>query len=220
MTTLLSTAPPRPKATLLLAHGAGAPMTSPFLEQVSTALAAVGIATVRFEFAYMAARRDGSARRPPPRMPALEAEFRATLERVEPTATRPLLIGGKSMGGRVASLVANDLYAAGRIAGLVCLGYPFHPSGRPHSTRVAHLATIACPTLIVQGTRDPLGDASDVAGYALSPAVTLYWLADGDHDLKPRKPSGHSQAGHIATAADAIARFAAAVSPPLLPKGG
>ena len=121
----------------------------------------------------------------------------------------PLLIGGKSMGGRVASLVADDLYAAGRIAGLVCLGYPFHPPGRPDQLRTAHLEHLACPALIVQGERDPFGSRAEVEAMRLSLAIRFHWAGDGDHDLGPRGGSGFTRKGNLAAAADAVAAFAA-----------
>ena len=116
-----------------------------------------------------------------------------------------LVIGGKSMGGRIASMVADQ---AG-VAGLVCLGYPFHPTGRPERTRTDHLAELTTPTLIVQGERDSLGNVADVAGYELSSAIRLHWCADGDHGFKPRKASGHTEAGNWATAIAAITDFIA-----------
>jgi predicted alpha/beta-hydrolase family hydrolase len=116
---------------------------------------------------------------------------------------RRLIIGGKSMGGRIASMVADD---AG-VRGLVCLGYPFHPPGRPEKLRTEHLAGLRTPTLIVQGTRDPFGDAEDVPGYELSPAITVHWLEDGDHSFKPRKSSGRTLEQNLEEAIDAIVAF-------------
>jgi predicted alpha/beta-hydrolase family hydrolase len=119
-----------------------------------------------------------------------------------------VLIGGKSMGGRVASLVADELHAAGSIVGLVCLGYPFHPPNKPAQLRTAHLERLACPALIVQGERDPFGGRAEVEGYALSAAIRLHWASDGDHDLGPRGASGFTRKGNLAAAADAVAAFA------------
>jgi predicted alpha/beta-hydrolase family hydrolase len=151
----------------------------------------------------MAARRSGE-RKPPPRAETLNPEYVAAVDALGPT-TGPLIVGGKSMGGRVASMVADELFAAGRIAGLLCLGYPFHPPGRPTQLRTAHLAGLKTPALIVQGTRDEFGTREDVAGYELSPAIGLKWLEDGDHDLKPRrKVSGFSAADHLKTMAEAV----------------
>lgn len=181
-------------------------MRSPAMEAISAAVAANGLAVVRFEFAYMAARAAGK-RRPPPRAERLVGEYRAAVEALD---DRPLFIGGKSMGGRVASLLADDLFAADRIAGLVCVGYPFHPPGRPETLRTAHLEALRCPALIAQGTRDPFGGREEVAGYRLSPAIELAWFEDGDHDLKPRKRvTGLSQADHIAALGRRIADWTA-----------
>ncbi len=203
---LLIDGPDGAPCTLLLAHGAGAAMDSPGMNRMTASLAAAGLRVVRFEFAYMAARRDG-VRRPPPRAETLCPEYQAAVTALKTTG--PLIIGGKSMGGRVASLVADGLHAHGSIAGLLCLGYPFHPMAKPQQLRTAHLAGLKTPTLIVQGTRDAFGTRVEVATYALSPAIRLLWLEDGDHDLKPRKAvSGHTAAGHLATMAEAVAVWA------------
>ena len=178
-----ATGPSPAAATLVLAHGAGAPMDSPFMTAMAERIASYGITVHRFEFAFMAARRTGG-KRPAPKAERLCGEYRA----IVPEAARGgrLFIGGKSLGGRVASMVADALYADGRIAGLVCLGYPFHPPKKPQILRTAHLATLTCPTLIVQGTADPLGDRKDVEGYSLSPSIALHWIEAADHDLMPR----------------------------------
>jgi len=172
--------------TLVLAHGAGAPMDSPFMDAFATGLAAAGLRIVRFEFPYMAARHEG--RRPgPDRERVLLDTWRAVVASL--ASARTLVIGGKSMGGRMASMVADEL----GVAGLVCLGYPFHAPGRPDRPRIAHLQALVTPALIVQGTRDPFGSPEDVAGYGLSNSIALHWLPDGDHDFKPRSGSGRTQ---------------------------
>ncbi len=194
-------------ATILLAHGAGAAMDSPGMSGMAEALARAGLRVARFEFAYMAARRTSQGKKPPPRAEALIAEYRSAV--AELAATGTLLIGGKSMGGRVASMVADELFEDGRIAGLVCLGYPFHPPGRPEQLRTAHLEKLETPALICQGTRDPFGTAEEVAGYPLSRSIELLWLEDGDHDLRPRKKvSGFTAADHLRTMAEAVRAFA------------
>ncbi len=170
-----------------LAHGAGAPMDSPFMNAVAAGLAAAGIGVVRFEFPYMRARRETGVRRPPSRLPVLIEAWRAVVAALDEDR-RKLVIGGKSLGGRVASMVADEVGAAG----LLCLGYPFHAPGKPPGERIAHLATLRTPTLIVQGTRDPLGRPDEVASYPLAPAVTVAWIDDGDHSLAPRKASGRT----------------------------
>jgi predicted alpha/beta-hydrolase family hydrolase len=191
--------------TVLLAHGAGAPMDSPAMTGSARALAAVGLRVARFEFGYMAGRRRGEGRKPPPRAETVMPEYLDTV--ADLAAPGPLVIGGKSMGGRVASMVADDLHAAGRVAGLLCLGYPFHPPGRPGQLRTRHLAALATPALIAQGTRDPFGTREEVAGYALSDRIDILWLEDGDHDLRPRKDSGFTAAGHLQTMAAAVAAW-------------
>jgi len=187
-------------ATILLAHGAGAPMDSASMNATAQALASVGFRVARFEFGYMAARRTGQ-RKPPPRADTLKPEYFAAIEALG--VTGPLIIGGKSMGGRVASMIADESRASGKIAGLLCLGYPFHPPGKPTQLRTAHLANLRTPALIFQGTRDEFGTREEVAGYRLSPNIEVVWLEDGDHDLKPRKSiSGFSVADHLITMAD------------------
>jgi uncharacterized protein len=208
----LTIGPPDAGTRFLCAHGAGAGMDSAFLKTMAALLAERGIATHRFEFAYMAARRQGGSRKPPPRAERLMDEYRAAVAALPADAR--LLIGGKSMGGRVASLVADELFAAKRIAGLVCLGYPFHPPNKPEQLRTAHLEHLACPALIVQGERDPFGRRGEVEAYRLSPAIGLHWVGDGDHDLGPRGGSGYTRKGNLAGAADAIAAFAAMADRP------
>ncbi|GAB2176897.1 alpha/beta hydrolase family protein [Dongia sp. agr-C8] len=197
--------PEKAATTILLAHGAGAPMDSASMTATARALAAAGFRVARFEFAYMAARRSGQ-RKPPPRAESVQPEYAAAIDALQ--AKAKLIIGGKSMGGRVASMIADAELAKGRIAGLLCLGYPFHPPEKPQQLRTAHLAALKTPTLIVQGTRDPFGTPDEVAGYRLSKAIELLWLEDGDHDLKPRKSvSGFSVADHLKTLADRVAAW-------------
>jgi predicted alpha/beta-hydrolase family hydrolase len=210
MVRLITQGPAAAAAHILLAHGAGAPMTSPFMEKIAGLLAERGLGVSRFEFAYMAGRREDGKRRPPPRAERLVDEYKAAVAAVAERLERgaKLLIGGKSMGGRVASLIADELYGEKRIAGLVCLGYPFHPPGKPEALRTAHLEHLRCPTLIVQGERDPFGSRAEVEGFKLAPAIRFLWAGDGDHDLGPRGGSGFTRAGNLAAAADAIAAFA------------
>ena len=186
--------------TLVLAHGAGAPMDSPFMTAFAEGLGERGLRVARFEFPYMAARRADGRKRPPDGQAKLLDAWR---QAVEALRTARLSIGGKSMGGRMASLVADEVGAAG----LICLGYPFHPPGRPERLRTVHLQTIETPSLIVQGTRDPFGTRTEVEGYELSEALRFHWAEDGNHDLAPRKASGRSVADNWSEAMDAVAGF-------------
>ena len=203
---LLLSGPTDARLTILLAHGAGAPMDSASMTAISNALAAVGVRVGRFEFGYMASRRHSEIKRPPPRAETLRSEYVAAIDGLR--AVGPLIIGGKSMGGRVASMIADNLYASGRIIGLLCIGYPFHPVGKPDQLRTAHLREMKTPTLIIQGTRDPFGSRGEVAAYELSKMIEILWLEDGDHDLKPRKAvSGFSAADHQKAMADWVATW-------------
>ena len=185
-------------------------METPFMTAIAGLLADRNIATLRFEFGYMAARRQGGSKKPPPKAERLMDEYRAAVAGVPEGA--PLLIGGKSMGGRVASLVADELHTQGQIAGLVCLGYPFHPPNKPDQLRTAHLVYLRCPALIVQGDRDPFGTRGEVEAMQLSRAIRVLWADDGDHDLGPRGNSGFTRKGNLAAAADAVAAFAAGLA--------
>lgn len=183
-------------------------MDSPFMTTIATLLAEQGVATSRFEFAYMAARRNGGKKRPPPKAELLIGEYKAAVRAcAQLHPGKRLFIGGKSMGGRVASMAADRLHAEGEIAGVVCLGYPFHPPNKPAELRVAHLEQTACPMLIVQGERDPFGGSADVAALKLSRSIAFHWAGDGDHDLGPRGGKGFTRRGNLTEAAVAIARW-------------
>ena len=166
-------------------------MDSPFMVAFAEGLTASDMCVGRFEFSYMQRRRAEGTKRPPDQAPKLMECWTDVIAEVRGTMPKggKLIIGGKSMGGRMASLVADD---AG-VDGLVCLGYPFHPPGRPEKTRTDHLEGLKTPTLIVQGTRDTMGGTEAVAGYSLSSKIELQWLEDGDHSFKPRKKSGRTE---------------------------
>lgn len=186
-------------------------MDSDFMSAVAAEVAARGTSVARFEFPYMHRRRIEGGKRPPDRMPVLLEAFGAAAAAAR---TRwqglPLVIGGKSMGGRAAAMAAPEIGPVG----VVCLGYPFHPAGKVATPeRLAPLAAPPYPILVVQGTRDALGNAEEIAGYALGSAVSVTWIADGDHSLKPRKASGLTPDAALAQAADAIAAFIARISP-------
>lgn len=188
MTELLSDGPPDAAKTLVLTHGAGGGMRTPFLARIAAEVAKHGIRVVRFEFPYMAA-----GKKVPDRQSVLLDTWRSVVTELGGGAR--LFIGGKSMGGRMASMVADELQARG----LVCLGYPFHPPGNREKLRTAHLAGLRTPTLIVQGTRDQFGSQDEVAGYELSDAIHIEWIQGADHSFRKRE--------HLAKTIDAIVRF-------------
>ena len=181
-------------------------MDSEFMETIARLLAGHGLRVIRFEFPYMAERRATGSKKPPPKAESMMGFMMDFVAGSSPL--RNVLIGGKSMGGRIASLIADDLHAEGRVGGLVCLGYPFHPPGKPERLRTAHLEALKCPALICQGERDPFGTREEVEAYKLSPGIRVEWLTDGNHDLSPRKASGFTKEQNWKQAADAIAALA------------
>lgn len=198
-----------PHARLLLAHGAGAPMDSTFMNEMAGKCSRRGIEVVRFEFPFMMQRRKSGGRRPPDRQEVLLAVWQTMVDHY--SAERlPLFVGGKSMGGRMATLWAANEGALCR--GVICLGYPFHPAAKPEKLRVAHLPNLRVPVLIVQGTRDALGSQDEVVDYELGEQVRCHWIATGNHDLLPLKRSGTTQQQALTDAADAIALFIANAS--------
>lgn len=188
---------------LLIAHGAGAGQGSEFMRTLRDALALRGVQTLAIEFDYMQRMQQEARRRPPPRIDRLVDELAAWCDILTHSKLGPLWLGGKSMGGRAASLLA----ARDQAPGLILCGYPFHPPGKPERLRLAHWPLLGCPTLVVQGSRDPFGSRDEIEGYALPDSVAVHLLEDGDHDWKPRRASGHTQQGHIEAAATAIASF-------------
>jgi uncharacterized protein len=168
-----------PRAALMIGHGAGAGQTSPFMVRVARGLATRGISIATFDFPYMKARRSA-----PDRAPVLEASWREAIAAARQAfESLPLFIGGKSMGGRMASHVAAQ--GEPDIRGLVFFGYPLHPPGKPDQKRDAHLPRIAAPMLFVQGSRDTFGTTDEIR--QLLPSLqhaTLYEVAGGDHSLK------------------------------------
>lgn len=189
----------RADTVVILAHGAGAPMDHPFMEYFAKELAKHGCRVARFEFPYMAARRTSGKRPGPDRAPKLIETWLAVINAFE---GKRVIIGGKSMGGRIASMVADEA----KVAGLFCLGYPFHPPGKPEKLRTEHLEKLKTPTLILQGTRDPFGKAEEVAEYKLSKKIKVHWLEDGDHGFKPRKSSGRTEEQNWQEAVEKIAK--------------
>ena len=194
---------PDARNTLVLAHGAGAPMDHPFMNTIAEGVASADIRVVRFEFPYMAARRTGGGHRGPDREPILMQTWREVMEKLG--APSRIVIGGKSMGGRIASMVADEAGAAG----LICLGYPFHPPGSPARLRTAHLEQLKTSALILQGTRDTFGLPEEVARYKLSPRIRIAWIEDGDHSFKPRAKAGRTYEQNMAEAIAQMKSFIA-----------
>ncbi|MGI3098239.1 alpha/beta fold hydrolase [Vibrio diabolicus] len=184
----------------IFAHGAGAGMEHDFMAAVAKGLVEQGIRVVRFNFPYMIKRAEDGKKRPPDRAPKL---LEAYEEVIAHFTSQPIVIGGKSMGGRMSSLLAeNEL-----VAGIACLGFPFHPPGKPEKFKGDHLANIEKPTLILQGERDAFGKREEFDDFVLSSQVKVSFLPDGDHSFKPRKSSGHTEAGNIELAVEQLVAF-------------
>lgn len=197
------------QARVLFAHGAGQDSSSPFMQMLPVLLQPYGIEAVLFDFDYMIKARETGKKRPPERLPGLQQQFTARIEHEQHVIKKqglntPLFIGGKSMGGRVASTIVDGI---GGVAGAICLGYPFHPPGKPEKLRTEHLQSVRKPTLILQGTRDSFGRQEEIAGYELSGSITVQYLQDGDHSFKPKKASGLTWEQNMADAATKMAAF-------------
>jgi predicted alpha/beta-hydrolase family hydrolase len=182
-------------ARVVLAHGAGAPMDSEFMQELAISLGQGGVEVTRFEFSYMQTRRETGKKRPPDSIDELLACYKAVVQ--EMPKDKPIFLAGKSMGGRVASMLLNELDVT---AGFV-FGYPFHPVAKPESLRVNHLMELTKPLYIYQGTRDKLGSQPEVNSYMLPENVQVAWFESADHDLKPLKRSGFAQHEYIHQAA-------------------
>ena len=176
-------------------------MDSPFMATIAQALAGSDLRVVRFEFPYMRARREHRGRGAPDREPVLLDAWREVIEALG--GGRQLVIGGKSLGGRIASMVADEA----QVRGLVCLGYPFHRPGKAPGARLKHLKSLLTPALIVQGTRDSFGSRGEVEKYELPRQIRIAWIDDGDHSFKPRVRSGRTEQQNLIAAIDAVRDF-------------
>ena len=187
-------------ALIVLAHGAGAGQRHPFMVTVARGLAERGIDVVTFDFPYMREKR-----KVPDKAPVLEAAFADVLRRREDD--RRLFIGGKSMGGRIATHLAAQ--GVEGLRGVVALGYPLHPPGRPDRPRIAHLPSIRVPVLIVQGERDAFGTPEELRPVieAMSAKVTLHVVSQADHSLVVPRSVGVPQQEVYATVLDTIASW-------------
>ena len=198
--------------TLLLSHGAGASTASYFFSEFSDRLIkkgkeTEGIRIALFDFPYMNKALLTGKRHFPDPMDFLMKSYHEAIDYLNIDPDR-LIIGGKSMGARVASMIAEE----SNITALVCLGYPFHPRGQSHKLRTEHLELLSLPTLICQGTRDPFGSFVDTKHYNLSSVIQFEWLPDGDHDFVPRKRSGHTLDENLNSMVSAVANFAHSLS--------
>jgi predicted alpha/beta-hydrolase family hydrolase len=196
---------PQAKWTLILAHGAGASMHSEYMQYFAEQLAHQGIQIGRFNFPYMVQAIETERRRPPDRAPKLLDAWQEIIERVRERldSDQRLAIGGKSMGGRIASMSTHHE----GVDALVCLGYPFHPPAKKDKLRIEHLPHIKVPTMILQGERDTFGTRDEVRGYRLPRKITMQWLNDGDHSFKPRLRSGVTITENWDTASASISEF-------------
>lgn len=193
---------------ILLAHGAGAGMEHAFLAELSRLLAGPDIEVVRFNFPYMSKRALDGKRRPPDRQSVLLDHWR---QMIEVFAHPRLFLAGKSMGGRMAAELYQESEDEMNAAGLLILGYPFHPPANPDRWRGEVLKQIKTPTLLLQGERDTFGTRAELADFPFSSAVSVHWLTDGDHGFKPRKSSGASEQGNLCQAAERIKDFIATI---------
>ena len=186
--------------TFVFAHGAGAGMDHEFMQSVAKGLAFKGIRVIRFNFPYMIKRAEDGKRRPPDRAPKLLEAYQDIIEQVD---ADKLVIGGKSMGGRMAS----HLSEVDKVAAMACLGFPFHPPGKPEKYKGEHLAELTKPCLILQGERDTFGKRDEFADFDLSDSIRVEFIPDGDHSFKPRKSSGYTEQQNIALTVEKLSAF-------------
>ncbi|MFA0482982.1 alpha/beta fold hydrolase [Vibrio sp. 10N.222.55.B11] len=186
--------------TFIFAHGAGAGMEHEFMQSVAKGLAFKGIRVIRFNFPYMIKRAEDGKRRPPDRAPKLLEAYQEIIEQVD---ADKLVIGGKSMGGRMAS----HLSELDKVAAMACLGFPFHPPGKPENYKGEHLASLQKPCLILQGERDTFGKREEFVDFDLSDSIQVEFIPDGDHSLKPRKSSGYTEQQNIALTVEKLSAF-------------
>jgi predicted alpha/beta-hydrolase family hydrolase len=195
-----------PKGIFLLAHGAGKGAASPFLETIAQGAINSDVRVVRFNFPYMEGMLRTGKKKSPNSGEVLRKCFSDVVSHCierEQVPSKYIIVGGKSMGARAASMIADEH----QVGGVVCLSYPFHPPRKPEPLRITHLQTIQTPTLICQGEKDPNGGREEVQQFSLSKSVQFHWLADGDNNFKPPETSDRSQQENMADATEAINRF-------------
>ena len=191
------------KGCLLFAHGAGAGQASDFMRQFATSAAQAGIQLMTFDFIYMQRINMEGRRRPPAKISQLVTEMSGWYEKLVAALDLPVWVCGKSMGGRVASLLAAER----QVPGVIVAGYPFHPPRSPDKLRLAHWKQVSAPSLVLQGERDPFGRRDEVATYSLPANLKVEWLPTGDHDFKPLRASGWEQSELIQQATRKTADF-------------
>ena len=199
----------------ILTHGAGAGIESDFMKGMVRDLNKSGLQTIAFNFPYMKIMEETAKRRPPDRMPKLIQAFKEQLEFYQKEyPKKKLVIGGKSMGGRVASLVASEIDKAkdNSISACICLGFPFHPPKKLDKYRGDHLSKLNTPTLILQGERDTFGTRAEIDSYSLSNSVTVNYIPDGDHSFKPRVRTGYTMEQNLKQTVIDIIKFVLNVS--------
>lgn len=187
----------------IFTHGAGAPMDTDFMDYFAEDLGKNKTRVLRFEFPYMALRREGHGKRPPNTQKILLECWSDVIKECRKFHNGEIYIGGKSMGGRMASMIADQE----GVAGLICLGYPFYAPGKQYKPRIDHLENLNTRSLILQGERDSMGSKEIVEKYSLSTKISISWLPDGDHGLKPRKKSGFTEEGNFNLASNLISNF-------------
>ena len=195
-----------PKGVFLLAHGAGRGAANPFLETIAQSAVNSGVRVVRFNFPYMEGMLKTGKRKPPNSGEILRKCFSDVISHcieIEQVPSKYIIVGGKSMGARAASMIADKH----QVGGVVCLSYPFHPPRKPEPLRITHLQTIQTPTLICQGEKDRNGTREEIEQFSLSKSIKFHWVADGDNSFEPCKTSGRSLQENMTDAMEAINRF-------------
>ncbi|WP_256096852.1 alpha/beta family hydrolase [Pseudoalteromonas luteoviolacea] len=192
-----------PIAQFVFAHGAGAGSDSDFMQDMAKKLSLAGINVALFDFEYMETAKAQNKKRPPDRAPKLLNRYQQVLSQID--TDLPLFIGGKSMGGRMASMLACETQSP--VCGVIAFGYPFHPPGKPDKLRVEHFGDIPCPFLVLQGERDTFGTKSEISDLSFDMTPHFVWLPDGDHSLKPRKASGFTEQQNRQEAVNSTLQF-------------
>lgn len=190
-------------AQFVFAHGAGAGSDSDFMQYMAKVISEQGVDVGLFDFEYMQIAKQTNKRRPPERAPKLLTYYEQILTQTQPNL--PLFIGGKSMGGRMASMLACTTKQP--VKGVIAFGYPFHPPGKPEKLRTEHFGDIHCPFLVLQGERDTFGTREELKTIAMPKQPNFVWLTDGDHSLKPRKKSGVTEQENLKAAAFSTVKF-------------